>query len=99
MKRALSLRLNNLRATAGCLEGFAYIATHSGDAQLGARLLGAAARIRDFMGLPLLPQWQAGHDACLQRLDGILGADEAARERTVGAAMPVDDLTNQLLTS
>jgi predicted ATPase/DNA-binding winged helix-turn-helix (wHTH) protein len=95
----LSWRLNNLRAIAGCLEGFGYIATNDGDAQLGARLLGAAARIRDIMGLPLLPQWQGGHDACLQRLDRILGVDEAAREREVGAALPVDALTEQLLTS
>ena len=52
----LSRRLNNLRATAGCFEGLGYIAIDDGQARLGARLLGAAARIRDITGTPLFPQ-------------------------------------------
>ena len=95
----LSRRLNNLRAIAGCFEGYAYIATDAGDAQFGARLLGAAARIREITGTPLFPQWSDAHDARFRRLDEILGIKEAARERGVGAALPVDDLTELLLTS
>lgn len=58
--------------------------------------VGAAERVRDISGLPLFPQWSGAHDACLQRLDKIIGAAEATHEREVGAGLPVDDLTKPL---
>jgi non-specific serine/threonine protein kinase len=93
----LSRRLNNLRAMAGCFEGLGYIAVDAGDARLGARLLGAAARIRDITGMPLFPQWSEVHHARHRRLDDILGTSDAAREREIGAARPVDEISDLLL--
>ena len=93
----LSRRLNNLRATAGCFEGLGYIAIDDGQARLGARLLGAAARIRDITGTPLFPQWWEAHDARVRRLDEILGTTDAAHERDGGAATPVDEISDLLL--
>ena len=92
----LGRRLNNLRATAGCFEGLGYIAIDDGQARLGARLLGAAARIRDITGTPLFPQWWEAHDARVRRLDEI-GTTDAAHERDGGAATPVDEISDLLL--
>jgi predicted ATPase/DNA-binding winged helix-turn-helix (wHTH) protein len=93
----LSRRLGNLRATAGCFEGFAYLATDEGHLQVAARLIGAAARIREITGGPLFPQWRRAHDARCHLIDTSLGPDLGARERAAGAATPVDELATMLL--
>ena len=95
----LSRGLGNLRATAGCLEGLAYLAAQDGDSGLGARLMGAAARLRDITGAPLFPQWHRVHDEHARQIDAILGPEAAACERAAGSAMPVDELCAVLMAT
>jgi non-specific serine/threonine protein kinase len=57
----LSIRLQHRRGAAGCVEGAAYLALRHGDADCAARLLAAAARVRDLTGAPLFPQWHVAH--------------------------------------
>ncbi len=93
----LSRRLHNLRAMAGCFEGLGYLAAEEGNAPLGGRLMGAAARIRDITGAPLLPHWTGPHEEHQRLIESRLGQDVAANARAAGAATPVDALTAMLL--
>ena len=88
----LSVRLHNPRAIAGCFEGLGYVMGASGDARLGIRLTGAAARLREITGAPLLPQWLRAHAEHQSRVEAALGTAAAAREQAAGAALPIDDL-------
>jgi non-specific serine/threonine protein kinase len=88
----LSRELQNPRAVAGCFEGLGYLAAVEDDPRLGARLMGAAARIRDITGMPLLPQWRHPQAEHQRIIESRLGRDAAALERAAGAAVPVDDL-------
>lgn len=91
-------RLGNIRAVAGCLEGLAYLAVSEGDAAMGARLMGAASRIRALTRGPLLPQWQAAHDHNTAAIDSQLGRGLADIERATGAELTVDDLIDSVLS-
>ncbi len=92
----LNRRLNNVRAMAGCFEGFGYLAVAAGDARLGARLLGSAERMRGITSAPLLPHWFHAHEIYQRQVEVDLGPEAAASERAAGAAAPVDELAHRL---
>jgi hypothetical protein len=54
--------------------------------------MGAAARIREITGMPLLPQWRDPQAEYQRIIESRLGRDAAAHERAAGAAAPIDDL-------
>jgi predicted ATPase/DNA-binding winged helix-turn-helix (wHTH) protein len=69
----LSIGLQHRRSVAGCIEGAAYLVLGQGDADCAARLLAAAARVRDLTGAPLFPQWHAAHAKAEASAREILG--------------------------
>ncbi|MGE5836231.1 MAG: ATP-binding protein [Acidobacteriota bacterium] len=88
----LSRQLRNLRAMAGCFEGLGYLAASDGREEFGARLMGAAARIREITGTPHFPQWLTAHDVHRRLIESKLGQASAEIARSAGAATPVDEL-------
>ncbi|OOG56308.1 hypothetical protein B0E48_09025 [Rhodanobacter sp. C03] len=90
----LSIRLQNRRGTAGCVEGAAYLVLKQGDADCAARLLAAAARVRELTGVPIFPQWHAVHAEAEALARETLGtAFEAVQKR--GAAARYEDVVEQ----
>jgi len=93
----LSIGLQNRRGVAGAVEGAAYLVPGQGDADCAARLLAAAARVRDLTGTPLFPQWYAAHAEAEDRAHEILGmAFNAAQKQ--GAAARFEDVVEQTRT-
>jgi predicted ATPase/DNA-binding winged helix-turn-helix (wHTH) protein len=86
--------LQNRRGAAGCVEGTAYLMLRQGDVDCAARLLAAAAHVRDLTGAPLFPQWLAVHVEAETRAREILGiAFEAVQKQ--GAAARLEDVVEQ----
>jgi predicted ATPase/DNA-binding winged helix-turn-helix (wHTH) protein len=89
-----SIGLQNRRGIAGCVEGAAYLALKHGDVDCAARLLAAAAHVRDLTGVPMLPQWFAVHAEAEASAREILGiAFEAVQKQ--GAAARLEDVVEQ----
>jgi predicted ATPase/DNA-binding winged helix-turn-helix (wHTH) protein len=90
----LSIGLQCRRAVAGCVEGAAYLVLGQGDADGAARLLAAAARVRELTGVPLMPQWLAPHastEACAREKLG----DAFKAIQLQGAAARFEDVVEQ----
>jgi len=85
-----SLSFLNRRTTAGVLEGAAYLAADRSSWSEAARLLGAAARIREITGAPLLPHWAAVHAPVEARIRSALDAD-FEKEHHAGATLPFEE--------
>ena len=73
------------RGAAGCVEGAAYLAVECGRCREAARFLAAAARVRDWTGAPLMPQWRKAQQAALRNARETLGAAEFERAQQAGA--------------
>ena len=87
----LSIGLQHRRSVAGCIEGAAYLVLGQGDADCAARLLAAAARVRDLTGAPLFPQWRAAHARAETSAREILGeAFKTAQKQ--GATARIEDV-------
>ncbi|HZX70461.1 MAG TPA: winged helix-turn-helix domain-containing protein [Rhodanobacter sp.] len=87
----LSIGLQNRRGVAGTLEGAAYLVLGQGDADCAARLLAAAARVRDLTGSPLFPQWYVAHAKAEASAREILG--EAFKDgQKQGAEARIEDV-------
>jgi non-specific serine/threonine protein kinase len=78
-------RFQHWRGAAGCVEGAAYLAAAGGRFERAARFLAAAARVRDWTGAPLMPQWQKAQDCAGRRARETLGA-EFTRVQAEGAS-------------
>jgi predicted ATPase len=91
------VELDNLRAIAGGIEVLGYLAIEDGEAGWAARLLGAAQRLRETTGAPMLRNFDAHHRRARVRLDEVLGPERAARAVEEGAAARVGDLVGPLL--
>lgn len=87
----LSIRLQNRRGAAGCVEGAAYLVLGQGDADCAARLLAAAARVRELTGAPLFPQWHSAHAGADAGARAILGEAFSDVQRQ-GAAARIEDI-------
>lgn len=88
--------LGNLRAIAGNVEGFSYLAADAGEYRWSARLLSAAARLRETTAAPLLPQWRDAHDRVTATVEDRLGPARFARELRAGAEAPLADVIGTL---
>lgn len=82
----LSGDLGDPRSAVDTLEGLAAALTKA-DAALAARLLGAAAALRDHLGMPRAPGRRDAHSRAVDRVGGTLGAEAFAGEWRTGMAL------------
>jgi predicted ATPase/DNA-binding CsgD family transcriptional regulator len=75
---------------AECLEGLAVLAASAGHFARAARLLGAAARLREAIGAPVHPVDRADHDRAVQASQSALGAGAYGAAWSSGQALGVD---------
>jgi len=74
-----------------CLEILAWIAAAESRYEPAARHLGAAAAIRDALGVQLFPNLARPHDECEERLRSALGQREFAKLTRQGARIAIDE--------
>lgn len=86
--------IHNWRGAAGCVEGAAYLAAERGEYECAARFLAAAARVRDWTGAPLMPQWRKAQQAVERDSKRALGT-EYDGVRRAGAAARFEDVVMQ----
>jgi non-specific serine/threonine protein kinase len=79
------LRMHNVRAQGGAMEGCAYVAVHAMRPDVGARLLGKAAEIRERSRLPLFSFWNVPHQQAVDLAIDRLGKAEFDRLHRAGA--------------
>ncbi|WP_225561982.1 AAA family ATPase [Rhodanobacter sp. DHB23] len=84
--------LQNWRGAAGCVEGTAYLAAESGRLESAARFLAAAARVRDWTGAPLMPQWRKAQQVAMREAREALGVAEFEHAWQAGAATRFEDV-------
>ena len=93
----LSIGLQHRRGIAGCVEGTAYLVLMQGDVGCAARLLAAAARVRELTGAPLFPHWHGTHARAEASAREILGIRfDAVLQQ--GAATRIEDVAEQTRT-
>jgi tetratricopeptide (TPR) repeat protein len=78
------------------LEGLAAVAVGQGEAELAARLFGAADAMRASSGTPIRPVLEERHDQDMAAARAALGEDRFARAYQEGGAMPADQVTTPL---
>jgi predicted ATPase/class 3 adenylate cyclase/Tfp pilus assembly protein PilF len=78
------------------LEGLADVMAGIAQFERGARMLGAAARLRSEIGAPRTPQEIASVDVCSRRLHEALGAAPCQALMAEGAAMDLDAILQQI---
>jgi predicted ATPase/transcriptional regulator with XRE-family HTH domain len=79
------------------LEGLAGVAACQGDAELAARLYGAADAIRASCGTPVRPSHQGIYDRGTAAARELLGQQEFARAYQEGRAVPVEQMITDAL--
>ena len=84
-------RFQHRRGAAGCVEGAAYLAAEGGKFEHAARFLSAAARVRDWSGAPLMPQWRKAQQAAERKAREALGP-EFKRVQQAGASARFEDV-------
>ncbi len=75
---------------AECLEGLAVVAAGGGQSARAARLLGAAARLREAIGAPVHPVDRADHDRAVHASQLALGGPAYAAAWASGQALSLD---------
>ena len=83
--------LGNLPLIAEALEGIAAAASGLGDAERAARLFGAAAALRESLGVPLSPDDRRDHAGWEARARGALGPERWGAAWAAGLEMPSED--------
>ncbi|MCW5935765.1 MAG: tetratricopeptide repeat protein [Fimbriimonadaceae bacterium] len=82
---------------AGSLEAFAILSVIGGEAELAARLLGAAAALREALGAPPEPSEQRDIDENTARARGLIGDAEFERLVSEGRSQPLEQAVEHLL--
>ena len=90
----LSISLGNVRGMAGSIEGCGYLASAAGDWRTAARLLAAAALIRERTQLPLFSFWRPHLEVTMRDLRSHLSPAELDTSWQSGAALRHEDATN-----
>jgi non-specific serine/threonine protein kinase len=87
----LSSTIGNRHTVAIGLESLAWIAESYGQPHRAAQLGGAAAALREALGVPLAPDQQAGHDSVIQVIRAALGEEAFAPAWAEGRALPLNE--------
>jgi non-specific serine/threonine protein kinase len=90
--------LHGLRAIADAFDGFALLAEAAGQPRRAARLLGAAAAVRDEARVARLTPDQGNVDRLQSELRSFLGTAAFEVASAEGRAMPLDDAIDYALT-
>jgi predicted ATPase/DNA-binding XRE family transcriptional regulator len=80
-----------------CLEGLGEIAVAQGNAELAARLRGAAMGLHRSIASPLSPSDREDHEHTLISIRAALGEAAFAREWALGETMPLDQVIQEAL--
>lgn len=88
----LTQQIDDPRTAAACLETLAWIARANSDPRRAAVLMGAAAKLGNWIGVSpaVLPDLAVFHDECEQRARETLGDEEFGAATREGAAMGFD---------
>jgi predicted ATPase len=89
---ALVWELGNQVFLCGSLEGLALAEERLGNSAEAARLLGAAAGLRETIGAPIALEEQARHDQAVSRLRGALGAPSFDRVWDEGRGLALEQV-------
>lgn len=81
-----------------CLEGLAYIAARENDAPRVARLLGAAERIHELLGAPLLPVYRDSYEWSAAQARARLGVPAFSAAWNDGRALTYDEAIQFAMT-
>jgi hypothetical protein len=94
-EESLTLRreLGNTHGLAECLEGLAGVAVAQQHLDRAARLLGAAAALREAIGAPLSPREQARYERDLSAARAGLGEVAFAAAWATGQATPLEHVS------
>jgi hypothetical protein len=84
---------------AQCLEGMAYTVCAQGQAGRAARLLGAAAALRDTVGAPLPPGDRPLHNRDVATARAALGDHGYAQGWAAGRSLPLDETISYALSA
>jgi non-specific serine/threonine protein kinase len=84
---------------AECLEGLAVGAASESQPARAARLLGAAARLREAIGAPVHPVDRADHERAVEVSRSALGAADYDAAWTSGEAMDLEDVIDYAVSS
>jgi non-specific serine/threonine protein kinase len=84
---------------AECLEGLAVGAASESQPARAARLLGAAARLREAIGAPVHPVDRADHERAVEVSRSALGAADYGAAWTSGEAMDLEDVIDYAVSS
>jgi len=84
-------RFQHWRGASGCVEGAAYLAAAGGKLGHAARFLAAAARVREWTGAPLMPQWRKAQAGADRKAREALGED-FGRVQAEGASARFEDV-------
>jgi predicted ATPase/transcriptional regulator with XRE-family HTH domain len=96
---ALLYGLGDRVGIAQCLEGMAYTVCAQGQAGRAARLLGAAAALRDIVGAPLPHRERAMHNRDVATTLTALGDRGYAEGWAAGRGLPLDETISYALSS
>jgi hypothetical protein len=87
----------NRQGIATCLDGLAAVASGQGDPERAARLLGAAAALRENRSIPLPPVERADLDRVMAGVRASLGEAAFAAAWAQGQAMPLEQIIDEAL--
>ena len=91
----LGAAVTNIRGIAGSIEGGAYLASRAQDWTTAARLLAAAALIREQTNVPLFRFWLPHHESALAALRAALPEAERARAWEAGRVMRQEEAAQE----
>jgi predicted ATPase/class 3 adenylate cyclase len=94
---AFAQQRGDLRSVAERLECLAWDLGSGGDGEHAARLLGAAAAIRQAIGAPLPPSEQAETEAAVSAARSAIGEQEWATAFAAGRSLPLDQVLREAL--
>ena len=89
--------LSNIRGVAGSIEGCGYLAGVAGELDASARLMAAAAAIRERSGVPLFRLWSRAHAQAQRRLEAGLDAAALAACRDAGRQARPEDIVAETI--
>jgi len=90
--------LSNIRGVAGSIEGGGYLAGAVGEFEASARLMAAAAAIRERSGIPLFRFWLRAHAEAELRLEAGLDAAALAACREAGRQARPEEIVAETIT-
>jgi predicted ATPase len=84
-------KLDHFEGLARCLTALGALALDQGDARLAARLIGAAAAVREQFGLKLWPWVIQAEGRVVDRVTALLPGAEYAEQLAIGRAQTIDE--------